>query len=97
MQVAALPLPLELLGTLIHDIFSNLQPPPWVLLFLSGILDFAAALLSPGSDGLSLGLAGQATILLNVRQVSLGKEAARRMSLMLSHWEQKNFTMKLVG
>lgn len=38
-QVAALPLPLELLGALIHDIFSNLQHPPWILLFLSGFLD----------------------------------------------------------
>lgn len=46
-QAAALPFPLDLLGALIHDIFSNLQPPPWILLFLCGFLCFAAALLRP--------------------------------------------------
>lgn len=52
----------------------------------------------PGSDGLYLCLAGQPAVLLNVRQVSLRKEAARsNMSLMLCRWEQNNFTMKLVG
>lgn len=72
-------------------------------LLLCGFFYFAAALLGPvwsrpGCDGLYLGLAGQPTVLLNVRQVSLRKGAARnKMSLMLCRWEQKNFTMKLVG
>lgn len=70
---------------------------------LCGLLYFAAALLGSlysrtGSDGLYLALVCQPAILLNVRQVSLGKEAARNnMSLMLCRWEQNNFTMKLVG
>lgn len=69
----------------------------WIFLY------FATALLSagcsrPATNGLYFGLAGQATVFLGVRQVSLRKEAARRnMSVMLCRWEQNNFTMKLVG
>lgn len=69
----------------------------------SGLRLSSVALLGPiwfrsGSDGLYLGLAGQPAVLLDVRQVSLKKEAARsNMSLMLCRWEQNNFTMKLVG
>lgn len=69
----------------------------WIFLY------FATALLSagcsrPATNGLYFGLAGQATVFLSVRQVSLRKETARRnMSVMFCRWEQNNFTMKLVG
>lgn len=102
-QAAALPFPLDLHGSLIQDIFLKPATSSLDSSFLCGFLHFAAALLGlvwsrPCSDGLYLGLAGQPTVLINVRQVSLREEAARsKMSLMLCRWEQKNFTMKLVG